>query len=70
MVQSLGREISDDVRILKLDVQEPFVNQLIWDYRAFLTPTFVVIGRNGEELWRQSGGVLDKDKALETLDTY
>jgi hypothetical protein len=51
-------------------VQEPFVNQLIWDYRAFLTPTFVVIGRNGEELWRQSGGVLDKDKALEALDTY
>ena len=70
LVQSLEGEISDDVRVLKLNVQEPFADQLIRDYRVYLTPTFVVIGRNGEELWRQSGGVLDKGKALKALNSY
>ena len=40
-------------------------SQMIRDYRAYLTPTFVVIGRDGEIVWRQSGGLLDKGEALE-----
>jgi len=67
IVKSLEREIADDVLILKLNVQDSLASQLIRDYRAYLTPTFVVIGRDGEVVWRQSGGLLDKSKALQAL---
>jgi thiol-disulfide isomerase/thioredoxin len=68
IVKSLEGEIADDVLILKLNVQDSLASQLIRDYRAYLTPTFVVIGRDGEVVWRQSGRLLDKDAALEALE--
>jgi len=68
IVKSLEDEISDDVQILKLNVQDSLASQLIRDYRAYLTPTFVVIGRDGEIVWRQSGGLLDKGAALKALE--
>ena len=67
IVKRLEGELPDDVEILKLNVQDAIAGQLVRDYRAYLTPTFVVIGRNGEVLWRQSGGLLDKGAALEAL---
>ena len=69
LVKSLEDELGDDVQILKLNVQDSLASQLIRDYRAYITPTFVVIGRDGEVLWRQSGGLLDKSEALEALET-
>jgi thiol-disulfide isomerase/thioredoxin len=68
MVRSLEGELGDDVQILKLNVQDALASQMIRDYRVYLTPTFVVIGRDGEELWRQSGGLLDKGAALAALN--
>jgi thiol-disulfide isomerase/thioredoxin len=68
IVKSLEGEMADDVQILKLNVQDSIAGQLIRDYRAYLTPTFVVIGRDGEVIWRQSGGLLDKGAALEALE--
>ena len=68
MVRSLEGQLGDDVQILKLNVQDSIASQLIRDYRAYLTPTFVVIGRDGKELWRQSGGLLDKGAALAALN--
>jgi thiol-disulfide isomerase/thioredoxin len=68
IVRSLEGEVEDDVQILRLNVQDSIASQLIRDYRAYLTPTFVVIGRDGEELWRQSGGLLDKGAALAALN--
>ncbi len=68
IVQSLEAELDDDVQILKLNVQDSLASQMIRDYRAYLTPTFVVIGRDGEVVWRQSGGLLDKGAALEALE--
>ncbi len=67
IVKSLEGELDDDVQILKLNVQDALASQLIRDYRAYLTPTFVVIGRDGEVVWRQSGGLLKKDEALKAL---
>jgi len=55
------------VQILKLNVQDRIASQLIREYRAYLTPTFIVVGREGEVLWRQLGGLLDKGAALEAL---
>jgi len=67
IVRSLEGEVDDEVQILKLNVQDSLASQLIRDYKAYLTPTFVVIGREGEVLWRQTGGLLDKGAALEAL---
>ncbi|MBT4126564.1 MAG: thioredoxin family protein [Chloroflexi bacterium] len=67
IVQSLEGEMDEDVQFLKLNVQDSIASQLVRDYRAYLTPTFVVIGRDGEIVWRQSGGLLDKAEALEAL---
>ena len=68
IVKSLEGEMDEDVEFLKLNVQDTLASQLVRDYRAYLTPTFVVIGRDGEIVWRQSGGLLDKTAALEALD--
>lgn len=68
IVRSLEGELDDDVQILKLNVQDSIASQFVRDYRAYLTPTFVVIGRDGEVIWRQSGGLLDKGAALEALE--
>ena len=68
IVRSLEGEISDDVKILKLNVQDSIAGEFVRDYRAFYTPTFVVIGRDGEVLWRQSGGLLNKGAALKALN--
>jgi len=65
IVRSLEGELDDDVQILKLNVMDSMASQMIRDYGAYLTPTFVVIGRDGEIVWRQSGGLLDKGEALE-----
>jgi thiol-disulfide isomerase/thioredoxin len=68
IVRSLESEVGDDVQILKLNVRDPIAAQLMRDYRAYLTPTFVVIGRDGEQVWRQSGGLLNKGAALKALN--
>ena len=67
IVHSLENEMDEDVQFLKLNVMDSHASQFVRDYRAYLTPTFVVIGRDGEVVWRQSGGLLDKGKALEAL---
>ena len=67
IVRSLEGELGEDVQILKLNVQDRIASQLIREYRAYLTPTFIVVGREGEVLWRQSGGLLNKGAALEAL---
>ena len=69
IVRSLEEEASDEVLFLKLDVRDSIASQLVRDYRAFVTPTFLVIGRDGEVIWRQAGGLLKKSAALEALDS-
>ena len=68
IVKSLEGAIKDNVHVLKVNVQDPIASQLMRRYKAYVTPTFIVLGPNGEEVWRQSGGFLDKQAALEALD--
>lgn len=67
IVKSLEGAIKDNVHVLKVNVQDPIASQLIRRYRAYVTPTFIVVGPDGEEVWHQSGGLLDKQAALEAL---
>ncbi len=69
IVRSLEGEVGSDVQFLKLNVQDAIANQLVRDYRAYLTPTFLVIGRDGEVIWQQGGGLLNKGAALEALNS-
>lgn len=69
IVRGLEGEVGGEVQFLKLNVQDPIAHQLICDYRAYITPTFLVIGRDGEVIWRQGGGLLKKGKALEALNS-
>jgi thiol-disulfide isomerase/thioredoxin len=68
IVRALEGEAGGDVQFLKLNVQDAIANQLVRDYRAYLTPTFLVIGRDGEVIWRQGGELLKKGEALEALN--
>jgi len=68
IVKSLEGAIKDNVHVLKVNVQDPIASQLMRRYKAYVTPTFIVVGPGGEEVWRQSGGFLDKQAALEALD--
>jgi len=67
IVRSLEGATKDNVHVLKVNVLDPIATQLIRRYRAYVTPTFIVVGPNGEEVWRQSGGLLDKQAALKAL---
>ncbi len=69
IVRSLEGEVGSEVQFLKLNVQDAIANQLVRDYRAYITPTFLVIGRDGEVIWRQGGGLLNKGAALEALNS-
>ena len=68
IVKSLQGAIKDSAHVLKVNVQDPIASQLMRRYKAYVTPTFIVVGPGGEEVWRQSGGFLDKQAALEALD--
>lgn len=69
IVRSLEGEMPANTEILKLNVQDAYARKFIREYKAYLTPTFVVIGRDGEVIWRQSGGLLKKGAALEALES-
>jgi len=69
IVRSLEDEMPADTEILKLNVQDTHARMFIREYKAYLTPTFVVLGRDGEVIWRQSGGLLNKGAALEALES-
>lgn len=67
-VRSLTSDIGDRALVLKLNVQDGLAVPLMREFNAFSTPTFIVFNDLGQEVWRQSGAVLDKGKALEALD--
>tara|TARA_B100000700_G_scaffold325454_2_gene434234 strand:- start:1351 stop:1836 length:486 start_codon:yes stop_codon:yes gene_type:complete len=68
IVNSLKRDMTDDIELLKLDVQDRISSTLVRTYGVYLTPTFLVISSDGKILWRQSGGLLNKSDALKAID--
>ncbi len=66
-VKSLTSEIGDRAQVLKLNVQDGLAIPLMREYNAFSTPTFIVFNDLGQEVWRQTGSILDKGEALEAL---
>ncbi len=66
-VKSLESEIGDRAQVLRLNVQDGLSVPLMREFNAFTTPTFIVFNDLGQEVWRQTGTILDKGDALEAL---
>ena len=57
VIDELGKELQGDARVLKIDIDK---NPALADqYRIQTVPTFIIF-KQGEVLWRHSGGI---DKA-------
>lgn len=54
VLEQLKSEVGDAIRILKLDVEKN--DALAYEYRIQSVPTLMLI-RNSEVLWRQSGAM-------------
>lgn len=67
-VRSLTSSIDGRAQIMKLNVQDGLAIPLMREFNAFSTPTFIVFNDLGQEVWRQTGSVLNKGDALEALD--
>ncbi len=66
-VKSLVSDVDGRARVLKLNVQDGLAIPLMREFNAFSTPTFIVFNDLGQEVWRQTGTVLNKGDALEAL---
>lgn len=66
-VKSLMSSVGDRAQVLRLNVQDGLAIPLMREFNAFSTPTFIVFNDLGQEVWRQSGSVLNKGEALAAL---
>lgn len=66
IVESLVKELSGEIRVLKIDIDknEAAANE----YRVQAVPTFIIF-KNGEVVWRHSGG-MDKPLLLQHIKEY
>ena len=66
VVDELENELMDQLLILRLNIQEDVGRELAPLYGFEFTPTFIFFDRDGNELWRQEGG-LDTQRVRESL---
>ena len=66
-VKGLTSTVGDQALVLRLNVQDGLSLPLMREFNAFSTPTFIVFNDLGQEVWRQTGSVLDKGEALTAL---
>lgn len=66
-VKSLTSDIDGRAQILKLNVQDGFAQPIMREFNAFSTPTFLVLNDLGQEVWRQTGSILNKGDPFAAL---
>jgi thioredoxin-related protein len=66
-VDGLEAELGDQLRIIRINVQEPAGRELspLYDFR--FTPTFIYFDTDGNELWREVGS-LDPQRVRESVE--
>ena len=62
----LENEAGKRLDVIRLNIQEPVGKEMAKEYGFQYTPTFIFFDENGEEIWRQVGG-LDAEHVLESL---
>jgi thioredoxin-related protein len=67
VVDELENELMDQLLIIRLNAQEEIGRELAPVYAFGFTPTFIFFDAEGEELWREVGG-LDPQRVRDYLD--
>jgi hypothetical protein len=52
VVDAVEREFGEALQVIRLNVQDPAGRALAQSYGFEFTPTFVLLGADGRELWR------------------
>jgi len=66
-VDELENELGDDLHIIRLNLQEEVGRELAPVYDFSFTPTFIFIDVDGNEVWREVGG-LDTQRVRESVE--
>jgi thioredoxin-related protein len=65
-VDGIKNEFSDELRIIRVDIQSETADDLRNDYEFSITPTFLLFDGEGNLIWRQTGS-LDTDQLRSKL---
>lgn len=66
-MDELERELGDKILFIRLNIQENVGRELIPVYGFEFTPTFIYFDGDGDERWRQVGG-LDPQRVRDSLE--
>lgn len=67
VVDGIEREHQHQLRVIRVNIQDPKGRQLAKEYDFEYTPTFIFFDQQGQEMWR-SVGELDPEKVRESLE--
>ena len=67
VVDELENELGDRILFIRLNIQEKVGRELAPVYGFEFTPTFIYFDGQGNELWRQVGG-LDTQRVRESVN--
>lgn len=67
VVDGIERDYQYQLRVIRVNIQDPKGRQLAEEYDFEYTPTFIFFNRQGQEVWR-SVGDLDPEKVRESLE--
>jgi len=66
VVDELNNELMDQLLIIRLNIQEEVGRELAPVYGFEFTPTFIFFDGDGNELWREVGG-LDAQRVRDSV---
>ena len=66
VVDGLEKELSGKLTVIHLNIQDSVGRELAPVYKFEYTPTFILFDAQGNELWRQVGG-LDVERVRQSI---
>ena len=66
----LDKEFSLDVIIIKLDVSDKKNFDIIKNLNAFTTPSYIILSNKNTVIWKQSGGLLNKNHVVNEINNH
>jgi len=67
VVDELEQELGDKLHFIRLNIQEDVGRELAPVYGFKFTPTFIFFDADGQELWREVGG-LDTQRVRDSVE--